>query len=332
MAVPPAFAQTAPQQSAAAQTAFDEAMKLMSQGRTAEACPKFAAAQRLDSGMATQFRLAECYEKTGQLASAWANYVEVADAAKGAKSKDREAFARKRAAALEPRLSRLSILVPPALSALHGLEIKRDGSVVDKALWGTSIPVDPGEHVVVATAPGKKPWQGKSVATEQPARLEVTIPPLRDLTPLLPLLPPAATPAPPPAEPAPKGGRSAVPAILLGSLAAASAGAGVALLVVAGNKRTDALTLDKTILKNGGSCLGANMDPRCEDLTNRARAVDTLQAIAISAFIGAGALATGALTYLLWPAPGAKRASSTALHAAPIVGAGRGGLVLSGTF
>lgn len=332
LAAPPAFAQAAPQQSAAAQAVFDEAMKLMGQGRAAEACPKFEAAQRLDSGMATQFRLAECYEKVGQIASAWVNFVEVADAAKAAKNKDREAFARKRAAALEPRLSRLSILVPPALSVLHGLEIRRDGSLVDKALWGTAIPVDPGEHVVVATAPGKKPWQERRAATEQAARLEVSIPPLEDLAPLLPVLPPPATPAPPPDAPPPKGGRSAAPALVMGSLAAASAGVGVALLVVAGNKRSDVLNLDTTIGKDGGSCTGSMTDPRCEDLTRSARAVDTLQSVAIGAFVGAGALAAGALTYLLWPAPEAKQAGSAALRAAPVASAGLGGLVLSGTF
>lgn len=111
----------------------------------------------------------------------------------------------------------------------------------------------------VATAPGKKPWQEKRTATEQPARLEVSIPPLRDLAPLRPLLPPPATPAPPPDAPPSRSGRSA-------------------------------------------------------------------------AFVGAGALAAGALTYLLWPAPEAKQAGSAVWRAAPVASAGHGGLVLSGTF
>src|SRR5689334_22228130 len=66
------FAQSAVDKAAAAQVLFDEGMRLMSRGDAREACPKLAEAQRLDPGMATQFRLAECYEKTGRRASAWA--------------------------------------------------------------------------------------------------------------------------------------------------------------------------------------------------------------------------------------------------------------------
>jgi hypothetical protein len=327
MTAPPVFAQATPQQSAAAQTAFDEAMHLMSQGRTVEACPKFAASQRLDPGMATQFRLAECYEKTGQLASAWANYVEVADAAKGAKSKDREAFARKRAAALEPRLSRLTIVVPSALTTLPGLEIKRDGSLVDNALWGTAIPVDPGEHEVVATAPGKKPWQGKGTATEQPTRLAVTIPPLDDLPPP----PPRATLEPSPEGPSPRGQRSVVPALVGGVVAVAATAVGGALFAVSLGKQTDAVQYDNTL--GPGTCEGAALSSsKCVVLADKAHDVDTFRDLSIGAFVGAGVLAAGALTYLLWPSPKMRPSQRQSIQAAPIVGAGQGGMLVSGTF
>lgn len=327
LAAPPAFAQAPPQQSAAAQTAFDEAMKLMGEGRPAEACPKFAAAQRLDPGMATQFRLAQCYEKIGRLASAWANYVEVADAAKAAKSKEREAVARARVAALGPRLSRLTIVVPPALATLQGLEIKRDGSLVDNALWGTAIPVDPGEHLVVTTAPGKKPWQGKGTATEEPTRLAVTIPPLEDLPPS-PVMPKPLVDSPPP-----EGGRSRVPALAGGAVAVAAVGVGVGLFFLSVGKRDAAQAFGQTIVKEGGTCLGGAPDKRCEDLKSMALDVDTFNNLAIGSFVGAGVLAAGALTYLLWPNPRTKRSPEhSALQAAPLIGLGKGGMILSGAF
>jgi hypothetical protein len=327
MTAPPAFAQASPQQGAAAQTAFDEAMKLMSQGRTAEACPKFAAAQRLDPGMATQFRLAECYEKIGQLASAWANYVEVADAAKAAKSKDREAFARKRATALESRLSRLTIIVPPALTTLQGLEIKRDGSLVDIALWGTAIPVDPGEHEVVATAPGKKPWLGKGTAPEQPTRLAVTIPPLEDLPP-----PPLrATLELSPEGSSPGGGRSAVPAIVGVAVAVAAAAVGGALFAVSLGKQTDAVNYDNML--GSGGCEGvARSSDKCVVLADKAHSVDIFHNISIGTFVGAGVLTVGALTYLLWPSPRTRPSRHQSIQAAPIIGTGQGGMLVSGTF
>jgi hypothetical protein len=326
-ASPPAFAQSASQQSAAAQTAFDEAMKLMSEGRTAEACPKFEAAQRLDPGMATQFRLAECYDKTGRLASAWANYVEVADAAKAAKSKDREAFARKRAAALEPRLSRLTIVVPQALSTLEGLEIKRDRTVVHKALWGTAVPVDPGEHVVVATAPGKKPWQGKGMAAEQPTRLEVTIPALEDMppppSPALPESPLNATPH--------QGGRSVVPAVIGAAAAVVAAGVGGALFAVAIGKQNDAVSVSDKI--GLGRCTGPGATRAdCADLESRALDADRFHNVSIGMFVGAGVLAAASLTYLLWPSPKTRPSPRQDIQIALAVGVGEGGMLVSCAF
>ena len=53
------------------------------------ACEKLAKSQSLDPGMGTQYRLAECYEKLGRLASAYEQYTAVADAAKAAKKADR---------------------------------------------------------------------------------------------------------------------------------------------------------------------------------------------------------------------------------------------------
>src|ERR1700733_12258593 len=92
----PALAQTSGEKAAAAQALFDEAMRLMKAGQAAEACPKLEESQRLDAGMGTQFRLGECYEKAGKLASAWASFIAVADTAAVARLPDREAAARAR--------------------------------------------------------------------------------------------------------------------------------------------------------------------------------------------------------------------------------------------
>jgi tetratricopeptide (TPR) repeat protein len=164
---------------AAAQTLFDEGRKLIALDRFAEACPKLAESQKLDPGVGTQFHLADCYERLGQTASAWAVFLDAAGAAKTMGQSDRERVARDRAAALAPRLSKLTI-VSPESGALPGLEIKRDGTVVGRALWGTALPVDPGSHVVEATAPGKKPWQTTAQVAVEKAVVVVTIPALED--------------------------------------------------------------------------------------------------------------------------------------------------------
>ncbi|HSO35955.1 MAG TPA: hypothetical protein VLT33_25685 [Labilithrix sp.] len=148
---------------AAAQVLFFDARQLMEKGKYTEACPKLEESLRLDAGVGTQFNLADCNEHVGKLASAWAGFLEVAAEAKAANQPDREKLARKRAAAIEPRLPKLIVEAPPV--ATPGLEVKRDGILVGAAAFGTAIPVDAGTHRVVATAPGKQ-WETTVQASE----------------------------------------------------------------------------------------------------------------------------------------------------------------------
>ena len=150
---------------------------------------------RLDPGIGTQFNLADCNEHIGKLASAWAGFLEVAAASKTANQADREKVARKRAAALEPRLPKLAVDVTGAPT---GLEVKRDGIVIGSAAWGTSVPVDPGTHKVSATAPGKQTWE-TTVTTSEGKTARVSVP--RDL-PAAPIVAAAPIgPAPRPQDP-----------------------------------------------------------------------------------------------------------------------------------
>jgi len=163
---------------AAAQGLFYDARELMGKGRYPEACPKLEESMRLDAGVGTQFNLADCNEHIGKLASAWAGFLEVAAGSKATNQADREKVARKRAAALEPRLPRLVVDVP---TPPPGLEVRRDGVLVGAAAFGTAIPVDAGTHRVVATAPGKQ-WE-MLVQTVESKTARIAVP--RDLPPRL---------------------------------------------------------------------------------------------------------------------------------------------------
>jgi thioredoxin-like negative regulator of GroEL len=94
---------------AAAEALFNQGRDLMTAGKFVEACPKFEASQQLDPGLGTMLNLAECYEKTGRTASAWAEYREAIPLARAAGSKARQDLAVERAKALEERLSTLTI-------------------------------------------------------------------------------------------------------------------------------------------------------------------------------------------------------------------------------
>src|SRR5687767_5825288 len=86
---------------AAAESLFNEGKKLSTQGKWQEACLKFEESQRVDPGIGTLFQLANCHEKVGRTATAWAEFREVAASAKASGQGAREKVARERAAALE---------------------------------------------------------------------------------------------------------------------------------------------------------------------------------------------------------------------------------------
>lgn len=174
LAAPGAQAQSAGDK-AAAEALFSDGRKLMAESKYAEACPKFEASLKLDPGLGAMLNLADCYEKNGQTASAWAEFREASAAARASGSKDREDLARQRAAALEPKLSRLTIVV-----GKPSAKVTRDGTSVDPAAFGSAMPVDPGKHVIEATAQGKQKWSKTIDVAPNGARTSVDVPPLQD--------------------------------------------------------------------------------------------------------------------------------------------------------
>lgn len=177
-------------QALAARALFDEGRKLMAEARYAEACQKLEESQALRSGIGTQFNLAECHEKVGRTASAWALYLRVASETRALGQTEREEVARARAGALEPRLSRLVIAVP---APVPGLQIELDGAPMPPATWGVATPLDPGEHGVVAQAPGYREWRGVAKIAEPGAQVDITVPELEAVGAGQPPAPPAAS-------------------------------------------------------------------------------------------------------------------------------------------
>jgi hypothetical protein len=137
---------------------FKEGRTLVDQGKVAEGCRKLEESQRLDPGGGTLLNLALCHEKEGRTATAWTEFTEALGIARKDDRPQRAEIAQQHVEALEPTLSRLIVQVPPA-SDLSDLEIKRDGTAIRRAAWGTAMPIDPGDHIVEAFALGKIPWK-----------------------------------------------------------------------------------------------------------------------------------------------------------------------------
>ena len=126
---------------------FRQGLALLKQGDDAGACARFAQSKELVPAVGVSLYLADCLQRVGKPASAWREF-RAAEALATERKDKRSAIAHKRAEALEPELDRLTIQVAPSLQ--DSLRVALDGKAVEREDWGTGIPVDPGNHVVVA--------------------------------------------------------------------------------------------------------------------------------------------------------------------------------------
>lgn len=244
---------------------YNQAVEQMRAHDYAGACPKLAAAVRLDpSGVGGKLKLAECYEAAGKRASAWAAYELAEAAAAQAKQASRQRKARERREALKDGLGQLTIVVPKAVADLPGLEIRRNGVPVGPAEWGAALPVDQGPQVITATATGKEPWQtsvdavdgGTSsvevheLASTPPPPAPPPPPPVVVPVPVMVMPPQVVAPPPPPPPSIWSNQRKA--SVVVGGIGAVVLGTGVAYGILTVLKRDES---------NRGHCFGNRCDP-----------------------------------------------------------------------
>jgi hypothetical protein len=184
---------------AQAEVLFRQGRELMAAGKTAEACESFEQSQKLEPAVTTLMNLAACREKNGQVATAWGLFLEAERQTRGgadATAQQLHGVAQKRATALEPRVSKLTINVPAA-STLNGLEILRGTERVESIMWNRALPIDGGNYTITARAPGVRAWQAKITIANDGDVKSVTIPDLRT---------PEPAPAPVKSAPSPSSG------------------------------------------------------------------------------------------------------------------------------
>jgi hypothetical protein len=133
------------QDSAAAETLFQEGKALVADGKIAEACPKFEASFELDRSLGTLLNLADCLEQNAELALSFQRFGEAAKLAE-AEGDERAAFARERRDALEAKVGRLSLKVTRGTEAL---EVQVAGRKQSDTALGLPIVVDAGKVEVL---------------------------------------------------------------------------------------------------------------------------------------------------------------------------------------
>lgn len=287
-----------PSNEAAAEALFNEARTLIGAGRVEEGCKKLEASQALDPGTGTLLHLADCYEKIGRTASAWARFREAASRAARDGRPDWETIAKTRSAELEPKLAKLRIEAPP------GVMVRRDGDEIPPAALGSPLPIDPGEHTLTASAPGKKTWTVQVNAAASTVAT-VTVPSL-EVDPSAPVR--HATPDAKPSD-----------GSTLRVVGYATGAVGVVGLVVG------AVSGLAAISKNGRSKSACPSSGECADPAARSDNEDARSAATVSTigFVAGGALLAGGLALVLVapsaPSPSSSSSSavSAKLHASP---------------
>ena len=156
---------------------FREGSKKFDAGKHAQACADFAESLRLGPKLGTLLNLALCHETIGKPATAWSEYHHGAAWAAQNGQKDRHDFALQHAVALETKLPRV-LLTLPTDSAIATVDV--DGEPLADARWYLPIFLDPGEHSVTLSAPGKQRSTVKFRVILSPTEQLVNVPPLAD--------------------------------------------------------------------------------------------------------------------------------------------------------
>ena len=154
---------------------FSHGVELMKNDNCQAAVPEFLDSQRLDPSAATLANLATCYARLGRRATAWKTYREAAARAAAEGNTNLRGQALSAMSRLSPTLTKLRI-VPP--SDTQSISLRLNGEPLD-AYDGVPIPLDSGESVIEAFAPGREPWRRTVNASELGATLVIEVPELR---------------------------------------------------------------------------------------------------------------------------------------------------------
>ncbi len=266
-----------------AEALFRDGMQKFDTGQVAAGCAAFTESLRLDPKLGTLLNLALCHEKQGKIATAWLEYNTGAAWATQNGQKDRREFANGHALTLEGQLSRMLLQLPPARE-LSSVEI--DGEPLPEPRWYLPLYLDPGEHAIAVSAPGKQRRTVKVVVPREPSAQLIPIPTLQDAP--LSELPSQKARAPVTDAPA-AGATQRTVGLVVGGVGIAGIAAGVVFGVLTLQKRDDQST----------HCAGSACD------ATGAQAHDDAQKYGLVSTIGFGAGAamvlTGAILYLTAP-------------------------------
>jgi hypothetical protein len=320
---------------AAARALFAEALKDEEAKRFVDALDKFQRVRAVRDTAQIEYRIGSCYEGLGQPAPAYAAYRQATVLGQDElKSADVVAAAVERVHALAKHLGWLSLTLPARASS--DMQVRVDDAVMPLAALGDPIVLEPGPHVVTATAHDAAPYRSSIVLPEGAhVALTVALEPVPAPGSAGPLSAASGTQEvntrraemPSSREETQDAGRRTVGWITVGGGGALLLGAGAVALAGA----SDISTLNNNCPR-GGQCAVPNGSNEMKDLESiRSRAVpETTVAIALGA---AGLVTAGLGAYLVLSSKDAlPTAGGPRLRIGPLVGMAAQGITLCGQF
>lgn len=304
---------------ARAREQFRQGLSLEAAGDYPRALATFTEVALVKSTPQVRYHIAFCQEKTGDYVAALGSYRLALHEARESGATDVEGPAQEALAALEPKIPKLTIQRGEGASVA---EITLDDKPLAASSVGTPVLVNPGPHVVKATAPGRKPalielslqdGEAKEIALTME---ELPPEPVAPVAPVAPGPDAAGPEQPPPSKSSPI--RTA--GFFVG-------GAGLASLAVSGiffGLRAGAISdLDAQCGPDGQSC------PASAQSTYDSG--KTYSTVSTATFIAGLALVAGGVGMVLF-APKPKPATTGLVAVAPGAAGGPGGATVLGRF
>lgn len=324
------FAQTAEELSEA-RAAFQRGIELEQAKNWGEALKMFRQVGQVKMTPQVRYHIALCEENLGKLVAALGGYeLALADAESVG---DGVSFRQEVEASIEELRARIPKVIIRRGEGAEAAAIELDGVQLGESSVGVEVPLDPGPHALMASAPGYVDYSDTlDVAEEETRTVTINMEPL-----------PAESAVPEPdsgpvdrgVEDKPGKKYSFYPYVLMGVGVAAMATAGVLYF---GVRRSDLNDLEEACEKTGSSSYSCENVPLEElpELRKKKDRVDTLSLVSpIALGVGIAAAGAGATLFFLdrknaKQAEAGRRPQLGVAAAAP--GADLGGLSLVGRF
>jgi len=285
---------------------FEEGVDLEKKGDFAGALAKYRDAEQITVTAGLRFHKGYCLEMTGKLLAAIEEYEGAEKLAREQNKHDVRAAVTARLDPLRARIPQLAVHLAPHVK---DVQVSVDGApLAPEHVDGKPLRIDPGDHPIVARAPGFRPFS-REVHVAERGTTNVEIGLEREIPPAGAAPAPAAAPAgsttpkedavgAPPPE---REGRSLTAPVLTTVGTVALVATGVVFFAAAGGARSSALEECPTRVA-------------CDDERTQVRTFDTL---ALGAFVGGAAL--GVVSVVLWTRSALRTspAASTGLVATP---------------